>query len=364
MARKNKSNELAEMLRYQIVSGRLRPGDQLEAIVKLAKRYETTVATVSKALESLEQSGYVERFAGKGVFVRKKQECRLALVLDSGAWDHDSASITFIPILLNELEKMSQAENWTYELFFSVDSLLSAQSFLLKLAQNAFDAVLIGSNWLADNAAKIFAEKSVLTVGVYPFKKLEYSISFDLYEMVRSAVLELDHHNCRQIALVDSNKDQSWSKLPEATANGYAEGMKQIGQWQNPQLHLKVPISQAGGYQAFEKLLGLCRNSRPFGIISIDSMITLGIIQAVLSSGLKIGEDVIIVTHANHGCGAAQFTVPIIRYEYSVHLHMERIAALIKQYTDGQRLQSGVYLLPPKRSISAPQETLVPVMSD
>ncbi len=65
MARQNKSNELTEMLRHQITSGQLQVNEQLEAISKLAKRHGTTVATVSKALTNLEQSGYVERFPGK-----------------------------------------------------------------------------------------------------------------------------------------------------------------------------------------------------------------------------------------------------------------------------------------------------------
>ena len=65
MARYNKSNELAELLRHRITSGRLQVNEQLEAISKLAKRHKTTVATVSKALTNLEHAGYVERFPGK-----------------------------------------------------------------------------------------------------------------------------------------------------------------------------------------------------------------------------------------------------------------------------------------------------------
>ena len=49
MRRQSKSNELTELLKYQITSGKLKAGDQLEAIVKLAKRHNTTIVTVSKA---------------------------------------------------------------------------------------------------------------------------------------------------------------------------------------------------------------------------------------------------------------------------------------------------------------------------
>lgn len=358
MARQNKSNELAEMLRYRIISGQLKTGEQLEAIAKLAKRYETTVATVSKALETLEQSGYVERFAGKGVFIKAKQSCRLALVMDS-AFSYDSSSVSFLPIVFNELERKCREENWTYELFFSVNDKITAQNFLLKLNQNAFDAVLICSIWLAENSAEIFKNKAVFTIGVYPYKDLEFSFSFDLYKMAYDAVLELDRQGCRQIALIDSNKDMSWSKIPDAAARGYADALREIGQLRNPLLHIRTAISQQGGCTAFRELSSNNDLASPFGIVSVDSMVTLGVIQAVLSKGLRISEDVIIATHANRGCGAAQFTVPIIKYEYPVNVHLARVVEFIKQYNQGGKIPSGIDLMPPETKYLSSDEKLL-----
>ncbi len=357
MARQNKSNELAEMLRFRITSGQLQHGEQLEAIPKLAKRYETTVATVSKALESLEQAGYVERFSGKGVFVREKQNCRLALVMDADSYN--PSSVSFLPIIFNELEHKCREENWSYELFFSVNDRQTAQNFLLKLAQNAFDAVLICSRWLAENSAEIFCDKPVFPIGIYPYKELDYSVSFDLYRMVYNAVVELDRLGCRQIALIDSNKDLTWSKIPDAASKGYADALKSIGQLRNPRLHIRVPISQQGGCAAFSELIRNNELSRPFGIISVDSMVTLGVIQTALISGLRISEDVIIATHANRGCGAAQFTVPILKYEYAINIHMDRIAKMIKQHGKGKDPAPGIDLLAPEKKVLIPQETLL-----
>ena len=174
--------------------------------------------------------------------------------------------------------------------------------------------------------------------------------------MVYDAAMELDKQGCRQIALVDSNKDSSWSKIPDYAVKGYADAMQQIGQLRNPHLYLRVPISQQGGCEAITALLQQ-NLSRPFGIISVDSLITMGIIQAVLSSGLRIPEDVIIATHANRGCGAAQFTVPIIKYEYPIDVHMDRIIKLIKQYAKGKKPAPGIDLQPPEKKILLPRNT-------
>ncbi len=357
MAQQNKSNELAEMLKHQIVSGQLQVNEQLEAISKLAKRHGTTIATVSKALANLEQSGYVERFPGKGVFVKEKQNCRLALVLDSGTFANDSANVSLMPIFLNELEKKSQEENWTYELFFSVDSRPSAQNFLLKLAQNAFDVVLVGSRWLAENSAEILDNKSVLTIGIFSYKELELSISFDSYQMVYDAVLELDKQGCQQIALIENNRDQSWAKNPNCNIRAYHDALKSIGKLRDTRLHFNVPVSQKGGYDAFCEL---AKNTtdRPLGIISVDSLITLGIIQAALFKGLNFSEDVIIATQANQGCGVAEITTPIIKFENSLTVYLEHIAKFVKLYNQGERVPSGIDLITAEKKVFLENEAL------
>ena len=349
MARQNKSNELAEILRYQITSGQLRENEQLEAISKLATRYSTTVVTVSKALAILESGGYVKRIPNKGVFVKATQSCRLALVMDS-IFSYDSNSVALLPIILKELERTCRAENWSYELFFNVNDRFSSQNLLLKLSQNAFDVVLIGSLWLAQNAVEIFKGKSVFTVGIYPYKELDFSITFDSCKMVYDAVLELSKRGCRQIALIDNNRDLSWAKIQDYNIKGYNDALKSIGRLRNSRLHFKVPISQQGGYNALGELL---KNNlpRPLGIVSVDSVITLGIIQAALSHNLRIPEDVIIATHANHGCGASQFIVPIIKYEYDVNTLFDRLAMFIKLHNAGGNLPVGIDLISPGKEV-------------
>ena len=357
MVRQNKSSELTEILRHRIISGQLQAGEQLETISTLVKRHKTTIATVCKALTNLEQAGYVERFPGKGVFVKERKSCRLALAIDSGTFAHDSANMSLMPILLNELEQKCQEENWTYELFFSVNDKASAQNFLLKLAQNNFDVVLIGSRWLAENSKEIFNNKSVFTIGIFPYKDLEFSVNFDGYRMVYDAVLELDQQGCRQIALIAGDNDQSWAKNPDWSIEGYHDALKSIGKLRDPKLHLNVSISQKGGHNAFLKLIkrGI---SRPLGIICVDSVITLGVIQAVLHCGYKISEDVIIATHANQGCGVAQFTSPVIKFESSINDYVDRIAKLVKLYNSGLSIPPSGILIKSVKKVPSRNEML------
>jgi len=63
--------QLIEQIRRQIMTGRLRAGDQLESVRELAGQLKVNPMTVSKSYSLLEIEGLVERNAGIGVFVAK-----------------------------------------------------------------------------------------------------------------------------------------------------------------------------------------------------------------------------------------------------------------------------------------------------
>lgn len=62
---------LAETLRRDIVGRRWRPGDQLPSENVIAEDYQVAPGTVRQALQQLVREGLVERFHGKGTFVRR-----------------------------------------------------------------------------------------------------------------------------------------------------------------------------------------------------------------------------------------------------------------------------------------------------
>ena len=83
MAQHSKSRDLANLMKFQILSGKYRPGSQLPSVNALALQHDTTLATVTKALDYLEQQGLIDRLAGKGVFICEKFQVRIAVVIDN-----------------------------------------------------------------------------------------------------------------------------------------------------------------------------------------------------------------------------------------------------------------------------------------
>ena len=360
MASKSKSRELSEILKIQIMSGALHPGEQLETIIKLAERYKTTVATVSKAMDFLEQSNLVQRIAGKGIFVCEKKKCRIAIVLDR-VFAYSTSAYSSLHIILKEIDQQCMELNWSYELFPNVVDAPSARPFLQKLAQNEFDAVFIGSMYIAQNYDAFFRDRMLYTIGIYNYKQLNYTLNFNTYRMAHDAVLELNRLGCQAIALFDTDVSMEWSSTPDMTKRGYFDGLKRIGKLPDQALYRRIPVSQQGGFDALLELWQTCKE-RPLGVISSDSLMTFGMIQAAFSSGMKIPEDLIIATHANQGCDAAQFSVPLIKYVNPIGKQIKQKFVNIQNYLKGEIPPFGVDFIDPIKQISG--RKIFPVPSD
>lgn len=64
--------QIAAILRAQIESGELAPGQQLPSVITLAGDYDVAVPTVRKAISLLKAEGLVTGVAGYGTFVAEK----------------------------------------------------------------------------------------------------------------------------------------------------------------------------------------------------------------------------------------------------------------------------------------------------
>lgn len=63
--------EVAAVLRHQILSGELSPGEQLPALRELAEQLDVARMTVIQAMNTLQDEGLIEKHTGRGTFVRK-----------------------------------------------------------------------------------------------------------------------------------------------------------------------------------------------------------------------------------------------------------------------------------------------------
>src|SRR5258707_5113395 len=66
---KPKHQQVFEILRREIVSGRYLPGHKLPSEAVLVNRFQASRITVGRAVRELQQLGLVERFAGSGTYI-------------------------------------------------------------------------------------------------------------------------------------------------------------------------------------------------------------------------------------------------------------------------------------------------------
>lgn len=64
-------HDIANDLRHQITTGRIKPGERLPSEASLADRYKVSTVTLRSALAVLQGEGLVEKIHGKGNFVRR-----------------------------------------------------------------------------------------------------------------------------------------------------------------------------------------------------------------------------------------------------------------------------------------------------
>ena len=69
-----KYREIEEDLRYKILFGHWKPGDQILTEKELCEKYNVSRITIRKAIHELENEGYLFRQSGKGTFVTDWQE--------------------------------------------------------------------------------------------------------------------------------------------------------------------------------------------------------------------------------------------------------------------------------------------------
>ncbi|WP_446033607.1 GntR family transcriptional regulator [Streptomyces olivaceus] len=67
---RSRHQDIADDLRQQITAGRILPSERLPSEAALADRYRVSTVTLRRALAVLQREGLVEKFHGKGNFVR------------------------------------------------------------------------------------------------------------------------------------------------------------------------------------------------------------------------------------------------------------------------------------------------------
>src|SRR5258708_37727910 len=95
--------QIVEQIEESILTGSLKPGDQLPAERDLAQRFGVSRTAVREAVKTLQEKGLVEAYSGRGTFVTNgtSQAIRQSLDLMIPINQHEgSANLATFPLVL------------------------------------------------------------------------------------------------------------------------------------------------------------------------------------------------------------------------------------------------------------------------
>lgn len=354
MALPSKYDQVAEKLMKEIGGGHFSAGDKLPGVGELARTYRTTIATMSKALDLLDRQGLILRHAGKGIYVKERPPFRAAVVFDN---PEDQLDFTFSAVFCRLARNRFREENIAWSEFFNVANADTAEIFRLQLRQQRFDMVLVCSAYVARNHRKIFRDSKALLIGLYDYKELDNTITFNTASLVEDAVETLHRCGAREIVMIGNDYPESWRKHLNAAGKGFDLGFRAIRQSARPEQTLCRELSMQGGFIAGLELIKKF-SERPLGIICCDSLMTLGLFQSIISAQLRVPEDVIIATHMNSQSPINTPLLPVICYITPVENMLDRILGDFRQFSEDRNLVFGDRMLPHVKSSESLDEYL------
>ncbi len=340
MTVKGKNLRIAQDLKERILSGGYPVDSKLEPISTLAKQFKTTVVTMSRALDILENEGLIERINGLGVFVKKQVKYRFAIVFDSKA---EMGLFAHKAVFMKYFIDYCHDNGSEYKVFEDIDTVRDCNRVRKFLRENSFNAVLISSRAFAVGAAKYLHGIPIAAIGLYAYKDLDTCIHSDTAWTANAYKYLLDR-GCRKIAVLTNHDSMHLWQNPEIMTQEeiYGKMSNLYPDFFDSGMFLQVDLTPRSGYEATCSLLDTIPKDQKIGLVVTDSILTHGAISAALQKQYRIGENLIIVSHALNGFNLCQFAIPVVTAQDDISRHIAIIDSLLLNYCKTGTLERGI----------------------
>ncbi len=317
-------SKVADLLRSQILL-QSKPGDKLEGERDLAARFGVSVGTLREALRSLAQEGLLTRRHGSGTFVSDRSGDQHVGILIELEVSHPRAS-RFHLRAGQELKDYLLAHGVPARLYLgrtqpgSVSLQVTCPEFRHELAAGRLSAVATivapwGREWLAS-----IEKQGLPVVGLWT-DTLPCRVDLDYPGMVAQGTRYLMEHGRHKLALLgwgDRTQTQTFRRVMEAA------GIRSREAWICSELNPSLP---GAGWEEFREMW-VSGAEKPDGLLVLDDMLFDDVKTAILEMGIRVPEQLTVVTHANKGAGlTAPF--PFARAEFDPDKSARELGGLL-----------------------------------
>ena len=280
--------EIAQYLKRKVESGALREGEKLPSLRKLAELWKTNFFSVKLATDQLVDNGILNKQQGRGMFVAPKAEKIQRIGVYSSRVEQKHESFSFFKIqeiVCRRLQERGiEYEIWNDYRPFSEHS-VPPESLKEAVVGGRIQA-LIG----------VVIRSCDTWFHLLPIRKTSIMADFQITQACREIARQLSARKCHRIAAIipETNSRQNFLQVE----------LKKGGMTIRKNRLRSIPESESiqndwtalGYYNTLELLRA---PSRPDALIVYPDEAAGGAIQAILSLGIKVPEDLCVVLHRN-----------------------------------------------------------------
>jgi DNA-binding LacI/PurR family transcriptional regulator len=313
-------DQIAEALRRDL--GQLKAGQRLQSDQILARRYSVSLSVMRKALQVISKEGLILRKKRVGTFLseefarRQATERPIAITLDN---DPSSANTSYFYIrLVQQLRRVMATKGFRTKLYIgelaeaAAPAPQTTDDFTEDMLADKFSGILGVSNHTFGRWSDVAVEKKLPVVGT----TYEHPCAVEVVTkaMYTEAAKLLILQGRRDVGLLQwalpwqNPKDPLLHQPFMDTAAKY--GVKVRDKWI---VSHSFP-DQQGGWHAFKKLWE-AYPEKPNAVFVADDLLFPGAAAAMNELGIKVPDDLLVLTHANRGSGML-YPFPVVAITY------------------------------------------------
>lgn len=293
---------LVETIKEKIKSGAYEPGERMESENDLSETFGYSRQTVRQALSVLEQEGLIERRRGSGTYIRT--ENRRTAKGSNVAIVTTYISDYIFPTIIRGIEETLTGAGYSLTLGVTNNRVEDESRILQSLISRRIDGVIVeGTKTAFPNPnVELYRKLGKMGVPVVFFNGYYRDLPGAVYVVTddrgagRQAVDLLVERGCRKIGGVFKSDDMQG----HGRYAGFSEGMIRSG----------CPISDEHvvWYTTAEKKRLFHPDNRDYlferlrgcdGIVCYNDQIAYGVIELLMSRGVRVPEDVLVTGFDN-----------------------------------------------------------------
>jgi len=321
--------QVADVLRQEIVQ-KHRPGDKLDTVLDLAKRFEVSKAVISQAIVILAREGLLDRRHGSGLFVKDARAAKLVGILLDPDIAHPRTS--HFPLKVAQLLRQFFAGHGLRTRLYmgfrepdNDDPKLTCPEFLPDVLAHKLSGVAVVSTRVHEEWLEPLEQQGVPVVGARMDHSCPKSCDYEL--LAREGVRRLVRQGCRKIAAIGGLGDAAEGGPLEAFRSELrVQSIPVIESWIRGDLQQNIA---GAGWNEFREIW-MARGEKPDGLLLMDDTLLRDVSIAIMELGIRVPEQLRIVSHANKGADMF-IPFPITLAQVDPQLHAEIMGTKLLQ---------------------------------